>query len=94
MDPAKKEIGGREAADRIARVEARLAMSQGEAASALALSSIARVPGRHVALVIGNDKYEYLPSFRRQSMMPEPLPTISARSASRRSSSRMAIAAL
>jgi uncharacterized caspase-like protein len=65
MDPAKKEIGGREAADRIARVEARLAMSQGEAASALALSSIARVPGRHVALVIGNDKYEYLPQLQK-----------------------------
>jgi Tfp pilus assembly protein PilF len=65
MDPAKKEIGGREAADGIARIEARLATSQGTASSAPTLPSIARVPGRRVALVIGNDKYEYLPQLRK-----------------------------
>jgi tetratricopeptide (TPR) repeat protein len=65
MDPAKKEIGGKEAADGIARIEARLAASQGNVTSAAALSSIAVVPGRRFALVIGNDKYENLPQLNK-----------------------------
>ena len=40
MDPAKKEIGGREAADGIARVEARLATSHGKASSAPTLPRV------------------------------------------------------
>jgi Tfp pilus assembly protein PilF len=65
MDPAKKEIGGKEAAEGIARIEARLAAAQSTAASAAALPSIALVPGRRVALVIGNDKYENLPQLEK-----------------------------
>jgi tetratricopeptide (TPR) repeat protein len=65
MDAAKKEIGGKEAAEGVARIEARLAAAQGNSASAAALPSIAIVPGRRVALVIGNDKYENVPQLKR-----------------------------
>jgi tetratricopeptide (TPR) repeat protein len=63
MDPAKKEIGGKEAAEGIARIQARLATAQSTAAAAL--PSIALVPGRRIALVIGNDKYDYLPRLEK-----------------------------
>ena len=62
-DPTKKLVFAREAADGIARIEARLAAPATPNASAAAPSSArapAVVPGKRVALVIGNDKYESL----------------------------------
>jgi Tfp pilus assembly protein PilF len=67
FDPDKKQIGGREAAEGIARVEQKLAAKAGRTKVAVAAPVIsppavapAVVPiGRRVALVIGNARYRY-----------------------------------
>ncbi len=62
-DPNKRELGGKEAAEGIARVESRLAAARGPTTVVAVpgnASSLAVVPGRRVALIIGNDKYDSL----------------------------------
>jgi Tfp pilus assembly protein PilF len=63
-DPNKRETGGKEAAEGIARVESRLAAASRGSTTVVAVtgnaSSLAVVPGRRVALIIGNDKYDSL----------------------------------
>ena len=66
FDPDKKQVGGREAAEGIARVERKLAAAAGTkvavAAPAISPPVVAPVAapiGHRVALVIGNAKYRY-----------------------------------
>jgi tetratricopeptide (TPR) repeat protein len=61
FDPDKKQVGGREAAEGIARIEQKLAKADVAAVAAPRVSPpAAAVPaGRRVALVIGNAKYRY-----------------------------------
>src|SRR5262249_50574909 len=66
FDPDKKQVGGREAAEGIARVEQKLAKASGAkvAVAPPAISPPAVAPviapiGRRVALVIGNARYRY-----------------------------------
>jgi tetratricopeptide (TPR) repeat protein len=64
FDPDKKQVGGREAAEGIARVEQKLAKADGTKVAVPRISPPAIAPavvpiGRRVALVIGNAKYRY-----------------------------------
>ncbi len=71
FDPDKKQVGGREAADGIARVEQKLAAKASGAKSGAPQAAVTLPPaapgaakvvipiGRRVALVIGNGKYRY-----------------------------------
>ena len=67
FDPDKKQVGGREAAEGIARVEQKLAAKAGGAKVAVAtpqispsaVVSVAPPIGRRVALVIGNGRYQH-----------------------------------
>lgn len=64
FDPDKKQVGGREAAEGIARVEQKLANAGGTKVAAPGISPPAIAPvaapiGHRVALVIGNAKYRY-----------------------------------
>jgi tetratricopeptide (TPR) repeat protein len=67
FDPDKKQIGGREAAEGIARVEQKLAAKSGGAKVAVAtppispsaVVSVAPPISRRVALVIGNGRYQH-----------------------------------
>jgi len=65
IDPDKRQVGGREAAEGIARIEQRLAAGNAKAApaassTAVAASAAVTTPiGRRVALVIGNSNYRY-----------------------------------
>ena len=67
FDPDKKQVGGREAAEGIARVEQKLAANASGAKVAVAtpqispsaVVSVAPPIGRRVALVIGNGRYQH-----------------------------------
>jgi tetratricopeptide (TPR) repeat protein len=67
FDPDKKQVGGREAAEGIARVEQKLAAKAGGAKVAVAtpqispsaVVSVAPLISRRVALVIGNGRYQH-----------------------------------
>ncbi len=71
FDPDKKQVGGREAAEGIARVEQKLAAKASGAKSGAPQAAVTLPPaapgaakvvipiGRRVALVIGNGKYRY-----------------------------------
>jgi tetratricopeptide (TPR) repeat protein len=67
FDPDKKQVGGREAAEGIARVEQNLAAKASgtkvavvtSQAAASAAASVVTPIGRRVALVIGNGKYQH-----------------------------------
>jgi Tfp pilus assembly protein PilF len=77
FDPNKRQLNGREAAEGLARVEARLAApaattaprtAPGAAPTAVAPAttpSLAVVPGKRVALIVGNDNYESLPPLQK-----------------------------
>jgi tetratricopeptide (TPR) repeat protein len=76
LDPDKRQVGGREAADGIARVEQKLAAKAGGTTkvsvantriSPPAVAPVAAPIGRRVALVIGNSKYRYAPQLRNPS---------------------------
>ncbi len=64
FDPDKKQVGGREAAEGIARIEQKLAKAGGTNVAVAvpgqpAVSPVITPIGRRVALVIGNAKYRY-----------------------------------
>jgi poly(3-hydroxybutyrate) depolymerase/tetratricopeptide (TPR) repeat protein len=74
-DPQKTERAGKESAEAIRRIEQKLAARNAPAPTATAppvissppvsASPLALVPGRRVALVIGNDRYENLPGLQK-----------------------------